>query len=79
MRHLAAGLLEAIIAVDLLPDMRDDGASIFVIITFADDAVLIIALSAFADWLETRRYDGCPSVWQVRQHSIRPFTLLGPW
>lgn len=59
-QNFAAGLLSAIIAVDLLPQVRTDGEPLLVLAGFAAGGILMIGVNAFAERLEQRRDDGLP-------------------
>jgi zinc transporter, ZIP family len=54
-QNIAAGLLTGIIAVDILPEVRQEGDPLFVIAGFAVGAILMVSLNKFADRLETQR------------------------
>jgi zinc transporter, ZIP family len=59
-QHLAAGLLSAIIAVDLLPEILNEGEPVPILIGFAIGSVLMIIMKGTSNRLEDRREDGYP-------------------
>jgi zinc transporter, ZIP family len=68
--HFAAGLLTAIIAVDLLPQARQDGEPIQIIIAFFLGALLMIAVRILTEKLEKKAED--------RGNGGKPFGLAIP-
>jgi zinc transporter, ZIP family len=59
-QHIAAGLLTAIIAVDLMPDVRVEGEPFPVLAGFAVGSILMIILKGISRWVDDIRDDGFP-------------------
>jgi zinc transporter, ZIP family len=59
-QHIAAGLLAAIIAVDLMPEVRAEGDPIMVLMGFAVGGVLMIVLKGVSRYVDDIRDDGFP-------------------
>jgi zinc transporter, ZIP family len=59
-QHIAAGLLAAIIAVDLMPEVRAEGEPIPVLLGFGVGSILMIILKGVSRWVDDIRDDGFP-------------------
>lgn len=53
-QHFAAGVVFAAVAVEVLPDLREDGHLVSVVIAFAAGVVGLLALARFSDKLEAK-------------------------
>jgi zinc transporter, ZIP family len=58
--HFAAGILTAIIAVDLLPQVREDGQAVSVLIAFALGCAAMVGIKVLSEWLEDRDDNDLP-------------------
>jgi zinc transporter, ZIP family len=54
MLHFAAGILAAVIATDLFPQIRQNGLPLAVLITFGLGAALMIGVKVLSEWLENQ-------------------------
>jgi zinc transporter, ZIP family len=52
--HFAAGILTAIIAVDLLPQVRENGEPAAVLIAFLTGSIAMIGIKMLSEWLEDK-------------------------
>lgn len=53
-QHFAAGVVFAAVAVEILPDLREDGHLPSVVLAFAAGVIALLALGAFSQKLEAR-------------------------
>jgi zinc transporter, ZIP family len=60
LQHLAAGILTAVIAIDVIPQVLEDGSPAFILLGFAVGSVFMVGLRYFSQRIEEHKNNSLP-------------------